>query len=458
MLSFLFALCLCDEKPTQHEIIKEPITISGYHQIIDCLFLTGTSRSFTYNGPGTLEIIRTSFVSIKPGNVDGGAFLIHEKQCQLELNQVCFSDCSASQGGAFYYHPNNADVHPSLSYVSLNTCEAQKRIIFIQGQGDITLTHCNLSDSRSTGSEQIYLICNLVPTLTFSSFEDNEGQESLLFFEFTNTAPDGSLANVSTCNFISNNFDSLIKIKNVECSVSNLIFRINKESQEIFKLEGSASLHMDALYLNNYTGNTSPKLYSFPFYATYVCYAEINFETPEITPYETPYTTPFTTPETTPFTTPYTTPEITPHKTPSITSEIPTPDESSSSEESSEIETSTPSSESSEIETSNDEGAQGGDINPDEDGGSNLIPIIVGVICALIALIAILLLLYIFVFRKKKEEETSSNLSIEGSDELTNVLDESQFDNTNTVDLFSTNVIDNSDPFAADFEEQNFAI
>ena len=192
------------------------------------------------------------------------------------------------------------------------------------------------------------------------------------------------------------------------------------------------------------------------------------FTTPYTTPLTTPYTTPLTAPLTTPFITPYTTPFVTPATTPSISEEIKTPDTPTPNTPTPDTptpntptpdtptpDTPTPNTPTPNIPTQSQESQNAGYSNVDDqpkDDNSSMLYIIIG--CCIAALIIIIAIIVFIIYRRRHQDESSSNQSIEMEADPVVLSTDVANDNLTTVSLFSTN-IEESDPFAQDFEEHN---
>ena len=84
---------------------------------------------------------------------------------------------------------------------------------------------------------------------------------------------------------------------------------------------------------------------------------------------------------------------------------------------------------------------------------SNSLPIILGVVFAVLAIIGIAIVLFI-IYKKKRNEETSASLDSVESDHMSTYIDPekaSEYDNIQTVGLFTTEI--QSDPFDVNYEE-----
>ena len=206
---------------------------------------------------------------------------------------------------------------------------------------------------------------------------------------------------------------------------------------------------------------------SLTFYQTTGCHAIIPYplrtETVQPTPFSTPFTTPYTTPEETPFVTPamsitpeetpFTTPIETPFITP-FTTPIETPYKTPL--ETTFEETFTTSEESISTESNDPANIEDGDPN-NEKGDNNSLYLIIGIVIGVIVAIAIAIIL-IILFKKKKKNQSSDSL-----DSVSNVIEESTLKeldddakNAETVSLFTSVVMDESDPFKPEFEENFF--
>ena len=85
--------------------------------------------------------------------------------------------------------------------------------------------------------------------------------------------------------------------------------------------------------------------------------------------------------------------------------------------------------------------ADTGDTEREKKNGDNMLYIIIGCCCA--ALVIIIIIIVIIV--KKKRNDFSSESAIEMCEEHTEV--------TSEISMISTGIVEESDPFAADFEE-----
>ena len=206
-------------------------------------------------------------------------------------------------------------------------------------------------------------------------------------------------------------------------------------------------------------------LYTTPFTTPYTT----PYYTPDITPYVTLVSTPLTTPYNTPYDTPFNTPIVTPqnthiitsHYTPSIISEnthsTPIPSEIITAYPSSEepIEPVEPSETPiSNSPSTNEEGQyNGGNVGNDDSNGGSLLYIIIG--CCLAAVVLIVVIIVIILIRRKKDSTSASESnSIDMDVEPVSLTNPTNAGNAlTTVSLFSTNV-EESDPFAQDFEEE----
>ena len=418
---------------------------------------------------------------------------------QINFYLVCVYHSYAEDGGAFYYQTSDSVVCPIFQFVTFYDCESKKnRIIYIEGNYEnpntIKVSNVNFSQCKVNEEDQIgmFLFCKQKTDFKFCSFQDNSGYPGCLYIEMTDNADKVLTGNMDTCNFVNNKITgkSIIHFKKQKYTITHIIAKDNTQDSNgvnIFGLEDSSKSIInirDCIFQStNPSGSITTEKCTMTsdmsqyntndlvFYNTFLCNADNPFLTPEQTPYETPFTTPFTTPLTTPeetpyktpfttplttpFTTPLTTPEETPYKTPFRTTTEETSSETNSetgTETNSEtdIEPSIPSSSSNK-----DEGVQDGDGNGDEGSSDNsLIFIIIGVVCGILVIIAIIIIVIILRRRKQKEQDTAS-IQTE-SDSLSDVLTiEHQVEPT-TINLFTSSIEPDSDPFQNDFEENIF--
>ena len=104
------------------------------------------------------------------------------------------------------------------------------------------------------------------------------------------------------------------------------------------------------------------------------------------------------------------------------------------------------------IESNNNEGAIEGITNTENNSSSNLLIIIC---CVLAALFIIIVIAIVFIIlRRKNKEETETNSEAEMDDEAINLTSNSP--EIATISLFTSTVIDETDPFENDFEENMF--
>ena len=260
----------------------------------------------------------------------------------------------------------------------------------------------------------------------------------------------------------------------------------------------------------NKVGDYGATTYAFTFYATHGCTADIPYITPERTkplqtiaaidiPPKTPFTTAYisiSTPFSTPFSTPLSTSIITPidtsyYESSSIeiepSEQISTNDQYTSAFEStvdseldeelsslldsssissddgggeivedptsnSLIESSSSFSSSTSLITSNsatNEAAEGvtDRIQNNDKNSGNLLYIIIGACIGLIVFIIIIILIIVLRRRNKNNNSSSSN-EMDEEDVIFTTTNEVQ-----TINLFTTTAVDDSDPFSQDFEE-----
>ena len=229
------------------------------------------------------------------------------------------------------------------------------------------------------------------------------------------------------------------------------------------------------------------------------------FYTPIVSPYNSPEITPILTPLSTPLSSPYNSPEtttnfsqlFTPHTTPNYTETISSSDMSifseldsesdsslynnsnsdtyfssngdssiynnnscsdvSFSNHNSEGESDTFADDQSEEEkgtsVNNSDGAQAGDIE-DASSSNTTLYIIIAFICVILIVIAALIIL-IIIRKRIHHEQLSASISTE-SDGLSEILTSTAIQDNVTVDLFTSNINEESDPFNNDFEEIYF--
>ena len=190
------------------------------------------------------------------------------------------------------------------------------------------------------------------------------------------------------------------------------------------------------------------------------------YESPFTTPYESPFTTPYESPITTPIVTPYTTPLITPISTPYITplttqfiiSYIPTEATQPISISSEEVSTSDPIESSftsyfeEETTKESNENANESYVSHSDSKSNTTLFIIIGV-CIAVLLILILIIILV-VSRRKKDPDSSSYSSEIEMDAHLNVPDNTGPSNLlSTINVFTTEVFEDSDPFSPDYEE-----
>ena len=348
-----------------------------------------------------------------------------------------------------------------------------------------------------------------------STFDYNNGVNSILYFVNCYDLG-GRRSIVHETNLVNSQveYTGFINIQGGTVQISEVAFYGNREKkspQNVGSLPTiwvTGTLYYGSIYAENgiwlFDGNGYTYSIGSPITTSYSSFQLIHFQTrdlcfavfpydypdatPFITPIDTPYTTPLTTPYTTPFNTPFNTPQITtplstpfstPLSTPMITPQSTTnplipsePSEPSESLESSdasesiersetfELSDSSETSELSEIDSesssfsssNNEENADNDKVQPTPESNNNSLLLIIGV-CIGVLVAIIILVIIIIVLRRRKNEEESTASSVEMEVDETIHLKSTTSDPMTTVSLFSTSVVDDSDPFANDFEE-----
>ena len=99
----------------------------------------------------------------------------------------------------------------------------------------------------------------------------------------------------------------------------------------------------------------------------------------------------------------------------------------------------------------NSEGAHDSDVEK-ESSNNSTIYIIIAVICVVVIAIA-LLIVFIILRRRHKQDQASASIDSE-TEGLSEILSTAEpIADTATVELFTSNINEESDPFANDFEE-----
>ena len=416
----------------------------------------------------------------------------------------------------FTYSPQTENDH-LLKYISATSCTSSNNAIdFIAGTTGshaIDFSYCNISSCSTTISSNypdVLLFKYFTKSLSFCTFHQNTGKCYFLFLEDTEKV--NSVNTISFSNFLDNKTPTGLIVAQNYITLNVNFGVIQGNSGYMCDTNYGATINLNDLVYdgqeikyandnvyqnNNITVFRFSFSYQFTYYATYNCYAKITYPrmsptippiTPEITPYTTPLTTPFTTPLTTPFTTPLTTPFTTPLTTP-FTTPIVTPyqtleqtpcitvgntllqtlSQPPSSEETGEpttssieetVEPSTSSIEDdpdptmSSSENDDPNNADDGKVNGDKDKGlGSTLYIIIGVLAAVLIILAIIA--FILIRRKRNAESDGESSAIEFEEE--DIILHAKPASEATISLFTTtSVIDDSDPFEHHNFEESF--
>ena len=242
------------------------------------------------------NIIGTSFYNCKIGD-KGGAFCV-DGPLKINISSTCISNCTAKNGAAFYYSPQEAvsgDDHLIMNYVSAYKCaSSEQSAIFIDNS--VKEKHKFYYTNETYCSSQSYGVCTLYDMesqIHYNTYANNTADSSILYID---NSKGGSSGTISYTNFIGNveKKTGVIYYKGNGISIDNCFFTENKKNDRVVDIIYSkdnspitslSNIQSNNLLINTAKTNTSPFVGTFNtnYFITEYCGAK-----PLQTPFETP--------------------------------------------------------------------------------------------------------------------------------------------------------------------------
>ena len=471
--------------------------------ITDCLFHGIKDHSLYFNSKINknyeVTINMTTFVSCSDANAPA---IYLNLQVHIIFQFVCILNCTATQKWAIFYVETTRDesVH-SISYLTAHLSQSKSQSLYFKynkasKNADISFTNCNISNCQAKNDLQnafgvIYLE-NLLTKVKYTNIDGNTGTYSILYMKSTS---DTSQGNIQYCNIINNNEQKrcLIEINGPNLDITESVFKNNSTPVSFLPTKGKITVrecHYDSdfgttfpldyegtyVIESNYRDSSNP--FEHTFFENNFCKAEIPYidDNIEETSYESDIDETSSNELSSSEETSYESDideaksnlnSFHEHNSEKSPIEVMTSDENTDSYIISFYEESVLSSEydseedvneklenitnkeSSYNENQNDEKISNDNGNAPS---SQKLMIIIGMIVGAIVIV-IIIIAFLLYKKYKNNSEASQSETEEMEEEVLNISHKDVA--LETISIFTTTIVSDSDPFAADFEESD---